>query len=190
MRTTRDKFLLDPKKTARENLWAAADRATRVLLSRKNLRLNRDEFQELHGRIMLRAVEHFMKHKVGLQKYNRKFPFFDNVYSSVWGVSPDIIRKFVDENRRKISAASMDSPSYITGFDLESKLEDTGKHPLDLDERIDERGILEAKLEHAREKLRATHNKRFYGVSVERLEAALRLDEEMTKEELKESLGI
>jgi hypothetical protein len=38
--------------------------------------------------------------------------------------------------------------------------------------------------------MRETHNKRFYGVSVERLEAALRLDEEMTKEELKESLGL
>jgi hypothetical protein len=101
-----------------------------------------------------------------------------------------VTTKFLRELKRKISAVSLDSPSYITGFDLESKLEDTGRHPLDLDEKIDERGILEAKLDHARRKMRETHNKRFYGVSVERLEAALRLDEEMTKEELKESLGL
>lgn len=192
MRTTRDKFLLDPKKTARENLWAAADRATRVLLSRKNLRFTRDEFAELHGRIVLRAVEHFMKHKVGLHKYNRKFPFFDNVFSSVWGVSPGIIQKFVDENRRKISDASMDSESYITGLELATTMEDTGKHPLDdspVRDREWESKTME-RLEFNRRQLKKYHNKGTYRESVAKLEKELNDYEEDLKKEERVSLGL
>lgn len=192
MRKTRDNFLLDPNKTARENLWAAADRATRVLLSRKNLRLNRDEFQELHGRIMLRAVQHFMKHKVGLHKYNRKFPFFDNVFSSVWGVSPPVIKKFVEENRQKISNASMDSASYITGFDLATKMEDTGKHPLD-DTPVRDREweiATKERLEFNRGQLRKYHNKGTYRASVEKLEKQLDEYEEDLKKEERVALGL
>jgi hypothetical protein len=184
------RFELDPHETARENLWRAATIAAGVVLSRKALKLTGDEWRELHLLIVEKGVDHFMKHKIGLHKYNRAQPFYNNVYSSCWSVSHNVTTKFLRELKRKISSVSLDSPSYITGFDLESKLEDTGRHPLDLDERIDERGILEAKLDHARRKMRETHNKRFYGVSMANLEAALRLDEEMTREELKESLGI
>lgn len=189
MRKTK-RFELDPNETARENLWRAATIAAGVVLSRKALKLTGDEWRELHLLIVEKGVEHFMRHKVGLHKYNRAQPFYNNVYSSCWSVSHNVTTKFLRELKRKISGVSLDSPSFITGFDLESRLEDTGRHPLDLSGRIDERGILEAKLEHAREKLRETHNKRFYGVSVERLEAALRMDEEMTREEEKETLGI
>jgi hypothetical protein len=189
MRKTK-RFELDPHETARENLWRAATIAAGVVLSRKALKLTGDEWRELHLLIVEKGVDHFMKHKIGLHKYNRAQPFYNNVYSSCWSVSHNVTTKFLRELKRKISSVSLDSPSYITGFDLESKLEDTGRHPLDFDEKIDERGILEAKLDHARRKMRETHNKRFYGVSVERLEAALKLDEEMTREELKESLGI
>ena len=184
------RFELDPNETARENLWRAATIAAGVVLSRKTLRLTGDEWRELHLLIVEKGVEHFMRHKIGLHKYNRAQPFYNNVYSSCWSVSHNVTTKFLRELKRKISAVSLDSPSYITGFDLETKLEDTGRHPLDFDEKIDERGLLEAKLEHARKKLKETHNKSFYGVSVERLEAALKEDEEMTKEELKETLGL
>lgn len=184
------RFELDPHETARENLWRAATIAAGVVLSRKSLKLTGDEWRELHLLIVEKGVDHFMKHKIGLHKYNRAQPFYNNVYSSCWGVSHNVTTKFLRELKRKISSVSLDSPSYITGFDLESKLEDTGRHPLDFSERIDDRAILEDKLEHARRKMRETHNKRFYGVSVANLEAALKLDEEMTKEELKESLGL
>lgn len=184
------RFELDPHETARENLWRAATIAAGVVLSRKALKLTGDEWRELHLLIVEKGVEHFMRHKIGLHKYNREQPFYNNVYSSCWSVSHNVTTKFLRELKRKISAVSLDSPSYITGFEMLTRIEDTGKHPLDIDEKIDERAILEAKLEHARRKMRETHNKSFYGVSVERLEAALKLDEEMTKEELKESLGL
>ena len=189
MRKTK-RFELDPRETARENLWRAATVAAGVVLSRKSLRLTGDEWRELHLLIVEKGVDHFMRHKIGLHKYNREQPFYNNVYSSCWSVSHNVTTKFLRALNRKISGVSLDSPSYHNGFEMLTRIEDTGRHPLDLDEKIDERGILEAKLEHAREKLRATHNKRFYGVSVANLEAALRLDEEMTKEELKESLGL
>jgi hypothetical protein len=189
MRKTK-RFELDPKETARENLWRAATIAAGVVLSRKSLKLTGDEWRELHLLIVEKGVEHFMKHKIGLHKYNRAQPFYNNVYSSCWSVSHNVTTKFLRELKRKISGVSLDSPSYHNGFEMLTRIEDTGKHPLDNSEVIDERGILEAKLEHTRKKLRETHNKRFYGVSVERLEAALKLDEEMTREELKESLGI
>ena len=187
---TATKFQLDPKETARENLWRAATIAAGVILSRKNLKLTRDEWHELHLRIVEKGVVQFMCVKIARHRYNRAQPFYNNVYGCCWSVSPQVIKCYLQEIKRKISGVSLDSPSYHNGFEMLTRIEDTGRHPLDDSERIDERGLLEAKLEHAREKLRETHNRRFYGVSVERLEAALRMDEEMTKEELKETLGL
>ena len=184
------RFELDPHETARENLWRAATIAAGVVLSRKALKLTGDEWRELHLLIVEKGVEHFMRHKIGLHKYNREQPFYNNVYSSCWSVSHNVTTKFLNELKRKISSVSLDSPSYHNGFEMLTRIEDTGRHPLDNSEVVDERGLLEAKLEHARKKMKETHNKRFYGVSLERLEAALKLDEEMTKEELKESLGL
>lgn len=184
------RFELDPHETARENLWRAATIAAGVVLSRKALKLNREEWKELHLLIVEAGVDQFMRLKIGQHRYNRAQPFYNNVYGCCWSVSHNVTNKYLRELKRKISGISLDSPSYHNGFEMLTRIEDTGRHPLNFDDVIDERPILERKLEHAREKLLETRDKRFYRNAVARLEAALKMDEEMTKEELKESLGI
>lgn len=192
-RARKERFELNPNETARENLWRAAMNASGVILSRKKLRLNEDEWEELRMLIALRGVRHFMEHKIGMHKYNRKFPFYDNVYSSCWGSSPLVVDKYLKSNREKLSLRSSDKLNSTNCFTYISNEVDTGTHPLDYvrpGEDPEWRENTEKRLENAKKKLVDTHNKRAYLDSVRRLEELLKEDEELTRMELRVECGL
>ena len=79
---------IDPKKTARENLWSAATFAA-YCLRRKyvkaGMKLTRDEWQEVMDDIVLAAVKAFMN-KLNRGNVNMEYSFYQNVYSCVYSV--------------------------------------------------------------------------------------------------------
>ena len=167
--------------------------ASGVILSRKKLHLNDDEWEELRMLIALRGVRHFMEHKIGLHKYNRKFPFYDNVYSSCWGSSPMVVDKFLKSNREKLSLRSSDKLNSTNCFTYISNEVDTGKHPLEYVkpwEDPDWRENTERRLEAARRKVVETHHKGVYRESARKLEEILKEDDEMTRRELRVECGL
>ena len=77
---------IDPKKTARENLWSAATFAAERLRQKYvkgGLSLTREEWQEVLDDIVLSAVKQFMG-KVNRGEVNMKYSFYQNVYSCVY----------------------------------------------------------------------------------------------------------
>lgn len=79
---------LDPKKTARENLWSAATFAAycfRRKYVKAGMKLTRDEWQEVMDDIVLAAVRAFMN-KVKRGEINMEYSFYQNVYSCVYSV--------------------------------------------------------------------------------------------------------
>lgn len=81
-------FVIDPKKTAMENLFAAAKMATgyfRGNASKKGLQLSKDEWDELEDMVVLRATQRFMN-KLRSGGYSREHSFYLNVWSSVFEV--------------------------------------------------------------------------------------------------------
>lgn len=187
------RFELDPNETAKENLWRAALNASGVIISRKRLHLNEDEREELRMLVALRGVRHFMQHKIGLHKYNRKFPFYDNVYSSCWSSSPNVVDKFLRGNREKLSLRSSDRLNSTNSFTYISNEEDRGKHPLDYVKPWEDpewRESTERRLVAARRKVAETHNKGVYRESARKLEELLKEDDEMTRKELRVECGL
>ena len=77
---------LDPKKTARENLWSAATFAAERLRRKyvkAGMKLTGDEWEEVLGDIVLSAVRSFMN-KVNRGEVNLEYSFYQNVYSCVY----------------------------------------------------------------------------------------------------------
>ena len=77
---------IDPKKTARENLWSAATFAAERLRKKYvkgGMRLTREEWQDVLDDIVLAAVKQFMG-KVNRGEVNMKYSFYQNVYSCVY----------------------------------------------------------------------------------------------------------
>lgn len=190
----RERFILDPKESARENLWRAAINAAGVILSRKKLNLTDEEWKELRMNLVVRGVRHFMEHKIGMHEYNRAFPFYNNVYSSIWSSSHNVLDAFLKENRAKISARSADKAMRQGGETTFMEMfEDTGVHPLDYVKPSDDPGWrerTEKSLERAREMARHYHNKGFYVATVRRLEESLKRDTEMARAELLAETGL
>lgn len=102
------RFQLDPNKSAMENLFDAARVATAVIgRSHRWWHLHGEYFGELFDRILLGTVLSFMEHKVRLHKYarvskdGRKLCFFDNVLSSCWATSSNVVDDFIKEIDRR-----------------------------------------------------------------------------------------
>lgn len=190
----RKRFELDPHESARENLWRAAINAAGVILSKKKLNLTDEEWKDLRMNLVLRGVRHFMEHKIGMHEYNREFPFYNNVYSSIWSISYNVLNAFLKDNRAKISARSADKAMRQGGeTTFMELLEDTGVHPLDYVKPSDDpgwRGRIENSLERAKEMAKKYHNKGFYVATVRRLEESLRRDTAMAREELLAETGL
>lgn len=77
---------IDPKKTARENLWSAATFAAERLQHKYvkgGLRLTGEEWKEVLDEIVLFAVRSFMN-KVNSGEVNMEYSFYQNVYSCVY----------------------------------------------------------------------------------------------------------
>jgi hypothetical protein len=79
---------LDPKKTARENLWSAAIFAAdcfRQKYAKAGMKLSKEEWQDALDDIVLAAVRAFMN-KVNRGEINMEYSFYQNVYSCVYSV--------------------------------------------------------------------------------------------------------
>ena len=77
---------IDPKKTARENLWSAATFAAERLRKKYvkgGLRLTGEEWKDVLDDIVLAAVKQFMS-KVNRGEVNMEYSFYQNVYSCVY----------------------------------------------------------------------------------------------------------
>lgn len=79
------------------------------------------------------TVENFLYHKIFLKKYDRRFDFWQNVFSCAYSISGGhrIIDKFLDNIKHKLNSTSL---SMQIGYDPEDTVEnmiaDTGVHPL------------------------------------------------------------
>lgn len=96
-----------------ENLFRAADYATRYILGRKRIRLKTtEEWTELHALCMYKAVFEFMK-RLRDHEYNRDYSFFENVYSCVWSSHMHVVDAFIKDIKRHLSSTdNMDMVAY------------------------------------------------------------------------------
>lgn len=86
--TKKTRFQLRADETAQENLWRAIAVATLYLLKRRQFYgLVFETRQELLDTVMMDTYDHFMKNKIALGGYDRRFPFINNVLSSCWSVA-------------------------------------------------------------------------------------------------------
>lgn len=79
---------IDPKKTARENLWSAAIFAAncfRHKYVKAGMKLTGEEWKDVLDDIVLAAVRAFMN-KVNRGEVNMEYSFYQNVYSCVYSV--------------------------------------------------------------------------------------------------------
>lgn len=122
------RFKIDPKETAMENLFRAADYAAKYNLSKKRLRITNEEWAELHRRLVLSTVIYFMSRlRRGL--YDRSVPFFVNVLGAA-RASSYTVKKYLKEIREKLNMTSTDTPAGDEMGTYGDFLPDTGTHPL------------------------------------------------------------
>ena len=128
------KFRLRAELSAMENLFEACNAAARYILSRKKLRLSKDEWAELLDIVTLDGVEMFLRVKIGQHTYNRKYDFFSNCYSVIWCITGGYhtVHKYLEEIRNRLNTTST---SLVVGIGDDSTVEDliadTGRHPLE-----------------------------------------------------------
>lgn len=79
------------------------------------------------------TVENFLYHKIFLKKYDRRFDFWQNVFSCAWSITGAhrIVDKYLENIKRKLNSTSL---SMQIGHDpddtVEALIADTGVHPL------------------------------------------------------------
>lgn len=61
---------------------------------------------------ILHGVRHFLEFKIGQKKYNRNFPFMNNVMSSVWSVQGNIADKLVKDMVKRYNMSNIDDVSF------------------------------------------------------------------------------
>lgn len=125
------RFQLDPNETANENLWRAAKVATVTLLRKFHIRsFIDDKYIDLFDELAMQTVVSFMHLKIQQRGYDRRFSFFENVYSCCWGCG--VANNYFKTEERNKSLVSLSCES-TDGVTLESTIADTEKHYLDMD---------------------------------------------------------
>lgn len=121
------KFMLDPNETAMENLWRCAHATTGFVLKRwwRRLRLTNEERHDIFVDLMTRTVVRFLR-KVRRGGYDRRFDFWQNVFSSCWGCSQCVIQVHIRQIRKKLAERSIYEPVGETGVSYLDTMEDTG----------------------------------------------------------------
>jgi len=128
------KFKLRAELSAMENLFEACNAAARYILSRKKLRLSKDEWAELLDIVTLDGVDQFLRIKIGQHTYNRNYDFFSNAYSAVYSVTGGnrAVYKYLEEIKHRLNSTST---SLVVGIGddatVEDLIADTGRHPLE-----------------------------------------------------------
>ena len=123
------RFKIDPKETAMENLFRAADYAARYQLSRKRLRITKEEWAELHRRLVLASVVYFLS-RLRRGKYDHRVDFFMNVLGCSRAKASYTVKLFLDEIREKLNMTSTDLPAGDEMGTFGDFLPDKGIHPL------------------------------------------------------------
>ena len=91
-----------------ENLWRAAKQATlHILKTYRFYGLVGYDRRALIEDCILHGVRHFLEFKIGQKRYNRNFPFMNNVMSSVWSVQKNIADKLVKDMIRRYHMADI-----------------------------------------------------------------------------------
>lgn len=129
------RWKIDPSKTAMENLYDAANTACRYILSRSKVQLkSNDERKELLDLCIYKGVEIFLKRYIQEKKYDRKYTFFQNVYSACWSCYSYVIDLYLTSIKRRLSTTDkMETLSY-----------DQDCHPLRTDSQHDKSAVLTA----------------------------------------------
>lgn len=123
------RFQLDPNLSASENLGLAVRYATPVVLRRYRLgNLDWETLDEVYAEVRLQTYRHFVEIKVLAHKYCRQtkdgkpLTFFDNVISSCWSVTPNVLSKMKHNIDKRYSTISMEKAEFH--YDKERKLWD------------------------------------------------------------------
>lgn len=96
-----------------EQLWAAATQATlHILKTYRFYGLLGYGRKELIEETVLQGVRHFLEFKIGKKKYNRNYPFMNNVMSSVWSVQGNIADKLIKGMIRRYNMADITSVDF------------------------------------------------------------------------------
>lgn len=113
------RFMLDPAKTAMENLYAAARIAVVVIArSHRWWGMVGDCREELFENIREATVEHFIRHKVLEHKYcrvakdGRKLNFADNVISSCFAVASNVADMYLKDFIRRYNSDDIEPIQY------------------------------------------------------------------------------
>jgi hypothetical protein len=95
--------------TAQQNLWESARVATILIFKRYKVYNIGDEHKELFEEVMLRGVQNFLREKVMNHKYDRRYPWLNNMLSAVWQSAGFVINKYIEMTRRRIDAVPLDA---------------------------------------------------------------------------------
>lgn len=95
----RDKWLIDPGKSAKENLWDACQVATYFFRQKysSKLKLNKQEWEELNNNVVLAAVKQFMEQRIKNHQYCHETSFYFNCFACVMSVWSGEVRKIVNK---------------------------------------------------------------------------------------------
>lgn len=123
------RFQLDPNLSASENLGLAVRYAVPVVLRRYRLgNLDRETLDEVYAEVRLQTYRHFIEHKVLAHKYCRQtkdgkpVPFFSNVISSCWSVTPNVLYRMKRNIEKRYQTISLEKAA--VHYDKELKLWD------------------------------------------------------------------
>lgn len=101
------RFQLDPNQTAQENLWRALRVATAYLLSRKSVRIRREDWDDVFDDLVSAGYCEFMR-RFRLGQYDRNHSWYENAYSCVWGKRTFVLRRYIQQAQLRMETASLD----------------------------------------------------------------------------------
>lgn len=101
------RYKINPSLTAMENLWIAARMASYYIMAHSRATNEGVEYDEIVEMLILYGIRHFLKHKIGLRKYNRNFSFFQNVYSSCRSMWNSVITSYTTRLKRRLDTTSL-----------------------------------------------------------------------------------
>lgn len=101
------RYRINPRLTAMENLWIAARMASYYIMAHSRATNEGAEYDEIVEMLILYCIRHFLKHKIGLRKYNRNFSFFENVYSSCRSMWNSVITAYSTRLKRRLNTTSL-----------------------------------------------------------------------------------
>lgn len=123
------RYKIDPGLPAAVNLGLAVRYAVPVVLRRYRLgNLDRETLDEVYAEVRLQTYRHFIEIKVLAHKYCRQtkdgkpLTFFDNVISSCWSVTPNVLYRMKRNIEKRYSTISMEKAEFH--YDKERKLWD------------------------------------------------------------------